>query len=244
MEMLDRLHDLETLIDTARSMPLSQNALVPREEALALIDAVRDALPDNVREAEMVLRRRDELLAEATRTADLMIDQARAEVEEMRLQGEQSAHQVLADAQRVHARTETEAQQVISEANAQARLMVDSHSVAVAAHDEAARILAEAREKAERLLMETRSRAARSIENAEDAVRSSIDDLNRGVAALRVDLPAFTHDRGSRSSAPATASGVSGRADVPVIGYEAGPADVADADGFFDIDALGGLDGR
>lgn len=234
--MLDRLHDLETLIDTARNMPLSQSALVPREEALALIDAVRDALPDNVREAEMVLRRRDEILAEATRTADLMIDQARAEVEELRLQAEQSAAEVLADAKRVHVRTETEAQQVISEANAQARLMVDSHSVAVAAHDEAALIIAEAREKAERLLMETRVRAARSIENAEAAVRSSIDDLNRGVAALRVDLPVFTHDPNERAH---TARGVGGR-DVPVVSYEGS----ADADGFFDIDALGGLNGR
>lgn len=240
MEMLDRLHDLETLIDTARNMPLSQSALVPREEALALIDGVRDALPDNVREAEMVLRRRDEILAEATRTADLMIEQARAEVEEMRLQGEQSAQEVLADAQRVHTRTETEAQQVISEANAQARLMVDSHSVAVAAHDEAARILAEAREKAERLLMETRVRAARSIENAEAAVRSSIDDLNRGVAALRVDIPVVTQER---SPSAATAGGYSsgaGRSDVPVINYDAD----AEADGFFDIDAIGGLNGR
>lgn len=241
--MLDRLHDLETLIDTARSMPLSQNALVPREEALALIDGVRDALPDNVREAEMVLRRRDEILAEATRTADLMIEQARDEVEEMRLQGEQSAQEVLADARRVHTRTETEAQQVISEANAQARLMVDSHSVAVAAHDEAARIIAEAREKAERLLTETRARAARSIESAEAAVRSSIDDLNRGVAALRVDLPVVTNDRGSGSSAVAGTGGASGRSDVPVISYNAN-ADATDADGFFDIDALGGLNGR
>ena len=239
MEMLDRLHDLETLIDTARNMPLSQNALVPREEALALIDGVRDALPGNVREAEMVLRRRDEILAEATRTADLMIEQARSEAEEIRLEGEQSAAAELAEAQRVRVHTETEAQQVIAEANAQARLMVDSHSVAVAAHDEAARIIAEAKEKAERLLMETRARAARSIENAEAAVRSSIDDLNRGVAALRVELPAFTHDRGVPEPVR--------RDEVPVIsyngdvGYEAAPAD---ADGFFDIDAVGGLNGR
>ena len=240
MEMLDRLHDLETLIDTARNMPLSQSALVPREEALALIDGVRDALPDNVREAEMVLRRRDEILAEATRTADLMIEQARAEVEEMRLQGEKSAQELLADAQRVHARVETEAQQVIGEANAQARLMVDSHSVAVAAHDEAARILAEAREKAERLLMETRVRAARSIENAEAAVRTSIDDLNRGVAALRVDLPVVTQERAPNAPVTSRYAGGSVRSDVPVISYDAED----DADGFFDIDALGGLNGR
>lgn len=226
MDMLDRLHDLETLVDTARAMPLSQSCLVPREEALALIDSVRDAMPESLREAELVLRRRDEILTEATRTADLMIESARQEVEEMRLSGENAADQIVSEAQRTRERVEVEAQQVMGEARAQAELMVDSHSISVAAHDEAARIMSEARQRAEQLLSETRARAARSIENAQAAMMDGVEDLRRGVAALRVDVPVIVEDR---AAAPEPTQPVTSPA--------------GEADSFFDIDASGGLEG-
>lgn len=230
MDMLDRLHDLETLIDTARSVPLSQNVMVSREEALALLDAVRDALPENIREAELVLRQRDEILAEATRTADLMIASAQGDAENIRLRAESDAEAVAVQAKALRARTEEEARHVFDEARTQARLMVDSHSIAVAAQDEAVRIVAEAKDKAERLIAQTRERAGRSLQSAQASVRDCLDDLERGVGALRVDTPVI----------PAPAAVAPGVGDGPSLRQ----SDHFDADAVFDIDAVGGLAGR
>lgn len=220
MEMLDRLHDLETLIEEARSMPLSASCLVPREEALALVAQVRDTLPESVADAELILRRRDDILSDANRAADLAVQTAAQDAEEIMRRAEDRAGDLVLDGERAHERATAEAARVLADARAQADLMVDSHSIAVAAHDEAARVIADAKERAERLLHETRERAARSLDNVGDALRAGIDDLQRGVSALRVEVPP-----------------------VPGPASSDGPA-VAGPDAVFDIDAFGGLEGR
>lgn len=228
MEMLNRLHDLETLIDTGRSVPLSHNVMVPREEALALLDSVRDALPENLREAELILRQRDEILAEATRTADLMIASAQGDAENIRLRAESDAEAAAVEATALRARTEEEARQVFEEARAQARLMVDSHSIAVAAQDEAVRIVAEAKEQAERLIAQTRARAGRNLQAAETAVRDCLEDLHRGVSALAVDTPVIP---APSVVVPEAAAAPRNHASIST-----------DDDAVFDIDAVGGFE--
>jgi len=220
MEMLDRLHDLETLLEEARSMPLSASCLVPREEALALLAQVRETLPESVADAELILRRRDDILSDANRAADLAVLTATEEAQGIVQRAEDRAQEIAMAGERAQERAATESARVLADARAQADLMVDSHSIAVAAHDEAARIIADAQERAERLLHETRERAARSLEKVGDVLRVGIDDLQRGVAALRVDVPQV--QPASRLSVPAAA----------------GP------DAVFDIDAFGGVDGQ
>lgn len=79
MDIAARLQELEDLIASAKSMPLSSSAIVNREEILSMIDEMRQSLPEEIRQARWVVKDRDEVLAKARRDADGLVQMAREE---------------------------------------------------------------------------------------------------------------------------------------------------------------------
>ncbi len=111
MDAQAKLDQIVELVETAKSMPLSASVLVNKTELLALLDELRAALPDELREAQWVIKDRDEVIEAGRKEADRIIADARAE------------------AARLVSRTEVmqtatkEAQRVVAEANENARTM-------------------------------------------------------------------------------------------------------------------------
>jgi hypothetical protein len=99
------LRDLIELITNAKQMPLSNSALVPRDDVLALLDQAMRDLPDEIREARWALRDREELMAAEVQKAQQLMDQVRAEAArmvdktEIVRQSRLQADQIVADAQ-------------------------------------------------------------------------------------------------------------------------------------------------
>ena len=107
------LRQLIDLISAAKQMPLSNSALIPREEVLGLLDdALRD-LPDEIREARWALRDREELMAAEMHKAQQLMDQVRAEAARM------------VDKTEIVRQSRLKADQIIAEAQAQARQMIN-----------------------------------------------------------------------------------------------------------------------
>jgi cell division septum initiation protein DivIVA len=109
------LRDLIELIANAKQMPLSNSALVPREDVLSLLEQALHSLPDEIREARWALRDREELMAAEVQKAQQLMDQVRAEAARM------------VDKTEVVRQSRLKAEQIVSEAQAQARQMVNEH---------------------------------------------------------------------------------------------------------------------
>ncbi|MGC1420364.1 MAG: hypothetical protein WA786_09655 [Acidimicrobiales bacterium] len=109
------LRDLIELIANAKQMPLSNSALVPRDDVLALLEQALHNLPDEIREARWALRDREELMAAEVQKAQQLMDQVRAEAARM------------VDKTEVVRQSRLKAEQIVSEAQAQARQMVNEH---------------------------------------------------------------------------------------------------------------------
>ena len=71
------LERLEHLIASAPTLPLGGRAVIRADEALELIERIRRALPEELRQASELLARRDALLQEGQEEADRIV--ARAE---------------------------------------------------------------------------------------------------------------------------------------------------------------------
>ena len=78
--LLDALTDV---IERARSMPMSSSVLVNRNEALDLIDELRDALPTQLTRADEVLSDADQVMSDAQAEAENLIATARARADEL-----------------------------------------------------------------------------------------------------------------------------------------------------------------
>ncbi|MGH7698824.1 MAG: hypothetical protein ACRENV_09155, partial [Candidatus Dormibacteria bacterium] len=69
VSIFDVLDRLESLVNQSRRLPLTPNIVVNEEDILEAVDQIRMALPDEVREARMVLESREARLREAAEQA-------------------------------------------------------------------------------------------------------------------------------------------------------------------------------
>jgi cell division septum initiation protein DivIVA len=109
------LRELIDIIANAKQMPLSNSALVPREDVLGLLEQALHSLPDEIREARWALRDREELMAAEVQKAQQLMDQVRAEAARM------------VDKTEVVRQSRLKAEQIVAEAQASARQMVNEH---------------------------------------------------------------------------------------------------------------------
>src|SRR6266550_2763845 len=104
MDMGARLQQIAELIEQAKSMPLSSSVLVNREEIMELVEAAREELPEEIKQARWVVKDREELITKARRDGEAVLrsaqeQQARllSETEVVRA-AQEEAEQVLAEA--------------------------------------------------------------------------------------------------------------------------------------------------
>jgi cell division septum initiation protein DivIVA len=107
-ELLDRL---EALVRDARAMPMSASCVVNREQVLGLLADVRSRLPEELARASALLEDREGVVAQGRAEAERLLEQARAEQEE------------LVGSTAVHAAATAEAERLLAEAREESQAM-------------------------------------------------------------------------------------------------------------------------
>ena len=111
MELKDKLEEIVSHIESARSMPMSASCIVNRGQILGLLDELRDLIPAEVQRAESLLHARDDVVEEGRREAERIIADAQAEREQLISQTE------------VHRAAAADADRVLDEAASESRRM-------------------------------------------------------------------------------------------------------------------------
>ena len=109
------LHDLFSIVESAKSMPLSSSAIVSREELLELIEAAQHALPEELGRARRLLQDHDELRQRADYEAQQLVDAARAQAAHL-VSRTEVARQARAESERILLDADAEARRVRHEA--------------------------------------------------------------------------------------------------------------------------------
>lgn len=104
MDVHDKLDELTAIVENARSMPMSASCIINRGEVLALLEEIRELLPEEFRHAQMLLADRESVVDEGRREAQRLI--GRAEEERLALTAET---EVVAEARRQADRIRAEA---------------------------------------------------------------------------------------------------------------------------------------
>src|SRR5688500_565493 len=76
MDLIERIDELQLLIEEAKAVPLSSSAVINRDEFLELLAQLKESVPDEVRQARWMSRDRDELLARARKEAERIVTEA------------------------------------------------------------------------------------------------------------------------------------------------------------------------
>ena len=108
MDVIERIDELQVLVEEAKAVPLSSSAVVNRDELLELLAQLKEVVPDEVRQARWMARDRDELLARARKEADRIVAEAR-----------EQRDRLLSRTEIVHA-AQREAERIVDEAKERA----------------------------------------------------------------------------------------------------------------------------
>ena len=194
------LDQIEDLVESARSIPLSASIMVNKAEILDLLDQAREALPEDlvaadavVADADAVLVRADsaaeQAIAEANTRASSTLEAANTKADQIvsaaREEAERTTSRADAEAEATLAQVRADAEAALADAQAQADRLVSTENIVRMAEDRAREIVADARRE-----------EANLREGADDYVAQSLGEL----AGLISDLQRRT-DAGRRTIA-------------------------------------------
>jgi len=186
--LYETVDELTTVIENARSVPMSGSCMVPRDHLLDLLDDLREALPEDVQAAGAIVEQRTEILQQAQAEAERLTGRTRTETEQLLAAAHRQRDELLGTARRQRdellARAQAQAEQLIADAEGEAEALVADGR----AHREA--LIAEAVAEHERLITETAVYQGAVSRADELGARTATD-----VARMRAEVDQYVDSR-------------------------------------------------
>ena len=104
MDVLVLIDKLDDLVHNARAVPLTDQVRVDKEEIYDILDQMRATIPEEIKQARWIVKERQEMLAEAKREAERIVQEARdrqdrmISQEEITKQAERAAEDIIEEA--------------------------------------------------------------------------------------------------------------------------------------------------
>jgi hypothetical protein len=175
VDLLHLIDRLEEQIGEARRLPIGTGSVIDRRRLLDLVDQLRAAVPAEVREANVVLEKKAEVLAHADEEVALRLSRADDEV----------ARRV-SESDVVKA-AEVRAQEIIAEARRDTEGLIDeARRQAEAKSAEGARLAADQMDEADRYAMDMLRKLQQQLDAFMGSVRTGLDSLERKPEDLAV----------------------------------------------------------
>lgn len=174
--LYETVDELTSVIENARSVPMSGSCMVPRDHLLDLLDDLRESLPAEVHKAGAIVEQRTQILEQAQAEAERMTGESRSDADHLLAQAERTREEMLGVARRQRddllARAQAEAEELITQAEAEAERVITEgrqqrDALIAQGRQQEAEIVAAAQAEHERLVTETevyRTAVARSDE--------------------------------------------------------------------------------
>jgi cell division septum initiation protein DivIVA len=186
--LYETVDELTTVIENARSVPMSGSCMVPRDHLLDLLDDLRESLPEDVQAAGAIVEQRTEILQQAQAEAERLTGRTRGETEQLLATAHRQRDDLLGTARRQRdellARAQAQAEELLADAETEAeRLIADGR-----AHREA--LIAEAVAEHERLITETEVYQG-AVSRADELGAQTATD----VARMRAEVDQYVDSR-------------------------------------------------
>jgi cell division septum initiation protein DivIVA len=186
--LYETVDELTTVIENARSVPMSGSCMVPRDHLLDLLDDLRESLPEDVQAAGAIVEQRTEILQQAQAEAERLTGRTRGESDQLLSQARHSREEILGTARR-------QRDELLAGAQAEAEEII------LAAEDEAERLLAEGRRQRDLLIAEGQAEHERLLTETEvyQTAVSRADELGAQTAAevalMRAEVDEYVDSR-------------------------------------------------
>jgi len=220
MDLLHLVDRLEELVASAQKMPIGNRAILDRRRLLDVVDQMRIAVPQEVREAQDIVAHRDSIRREAEEEGRIMLAQAEERAARL-VEQHEIAQAARKRAEEIATEAESRLEERIAEANADIQQRIQ----------ESRQIAREQMGAADDYARELLLRLQRQLEAFVSSVRNGVEQLEPQAPTLRRDAaapivresarptremrdPVFDDDQ--PYDAPSAGSRPSGRSPIPL----------------------------
>ena len=186
--LYETVDELTTVIENARSVPMSSSCMVPRDHLLDLLDDLRESLPEDVQAAGAIVEQRTEILQQAQAEAERLTGRTRGESDQLLNSARRQRDELLGTARRQRDELLAEAQVQAEELLAEAEVEADRLVAEGRAQREA--LIAEAVLEHERLITETEVYRGAVSRSDELGAQTAAD-----VARMRAEVDEYVDSR-------------------------------------------------
>lgn len=166
MDILHLIDRLEEIVGEARKLPVGGGVVIPRQRIVDLIDRMRVAVPKEIYDSRDVLERQEEVLRAAHEDAEILLAEARTQIEE-RLKDDALVKAAQERAEEIVADAEKKADTLLRDAETQARERLD-----------------EAAEASRAQMKESDAYALQTLNALEDELDRFLTTVRRGIETL------------------------------------------------------------
>lgn len=179
MDLLHLVDRLEELVASAQKMPIGNRAILDRRRLLDVVDQMRIAVPQEVREARDIVAHRDSIRREAEEEGRILLAQAEERAARL-VEQHEIAQAARHRAEEIANEAEVRLEERIAEANADIQRRIE----------ESRQIAREQMRAADDYARELLIRLQRQLEAFSGSVRNGIDQLEPQAPTLRRDTAA------------------------------------------------------
>lgn len=83
MDFLGLIDEIEKVLKEAKRVPLTKSMVVDETKTYELLNQLKNAVPDEVKQARWIVKERDQMISDADKEAKSLIEEARAKVAAM-----------------------------------------------------------------------------------------------------------------------------------------------------------------
>jgi cell division septum initiation protein DivIVA len=197
--LYETVDELTTVIENARSLPMSSSCMVPRDHLLDLLDDLRESLPDEVQQAGVIVEQRTEILQQAQAEAERLTGRTRSESDQLVATARRQREELIGTARRqrdeILTQAQLEADELLAEAEAEAERLVTEarrlrEQLVADGQQTQADLIADGAAEHERLLTETE--VYRSAVDRADALGAQ---TAADVARMRAEVDDYVDTR-------------------------------------------------
>lgn len=156
MDIISLLEELEELIDEASSVPFSKKVSVNPEDVYGIINDMKDAIPQEIKDAQWVNSERERIISEANSQATSLKDKAKDEV-----------------------------QRSYDEANRRLKELVSENNITQQANQESERIISEAKNTAKTIATNSLAYVDELLSKTSDDLKNTLQAIEENRSQLK-----------------------------------------------------------
>lgn len=171
-------------MSSATRVPATRRGVIDLDKLMDVVDKMRIAAPQDLRDAEAILTKRDTILEQALGEAYSVRQAAEEEARRLVEEGTTNTEAILAKRDTILEQVRGEARSLRQAAEEESQRLVEEGTIKIEVNKQVEKLMVDAQERAQKLLEEAETEATERRSGADSYIKESLSQLETEMTAI------------------------------------------------------------